>query len=104
MAKITDFGLSDLILQQKSRSDVQGTLPYLDPKCLYDTSTKRNKKSDIFSFGVVLWEISGGKKPCDELQNSSDIIAYRLNGRHDAPISGTPEEYITLYSACWDDI
>ena len=29
VAKLTDFGLSDPILQQKSRSDVQGTLPIL---------------------------------------------------------------------------
>ena len=103
MAKITDFGLSDLILQQKSRSDVQGTLPYLDPRCLYDSSTKRDKKSDIFSFGVVLWEISGGKRPCDGLQYDRDIMNYRLNGSRDAPISGTPEGYIILYSECWED-
>src|SRR6185437_12784750 len=103
MAKITDFGLSNLILQQKSRSDIQGTLPYLDPRCLYDTSTKRDEKSDIFSFGVVLWEISGGKRPCDGLQYHNDIINYRLHGSRDAPVSETPEAYITIYSECWDD-
>ena len=104
MAKITDFGLSDQILQQKSRSDIQGTLPYIDPRCLKGVSTKRDKKSDIFSFGVVLWEISGGKKPCNGLQNYNDIVTYRLNGSRDAPVSGTPEEYIILYAACWDDL
>ena len=48
--------------------------------------------------------ISGGKRPCDGLQNYRDIVAYRLKGSRDAPVSGTPEEYITLYSACWDDV
>jgi len=52
---------------------------------------------------VVLWEISGGKRPCGGLQNHNDIVLYRLNGSR-APISGTPEEYITLYTACWDDM
>ena len=103
MAKITDFGLSDLILQQKSVSNVQGTLPYLDPRCLYELSTKRDKKSDIFSFGVILWEISGGKKPRDGLQHYNDILTYRLKGSRDAPVSGTPKGYIKLYSHCWDD-
>ena len=96
--------MSDLILQQKSRSDVQGTLPYIDPRYLSDTSTRRDKESDIFSFGVVLWEISGGKRPCGGLQNYNDIVLYRINSSRDAPVSGTPEEYITLYSACWDDM
>ena len=104
MAKITDFGLSDLILQQKSHSNIKGTLPYLDPRCLYDTSTRQDKKSDIFSFGVVLWEISGGKRLCDGLQNYDDIVSYRITGNRDFPVSGTPEAYIMLYSACWDDM
>jgi len=103
VAKITDFGLSDLILQQKSRSDGKGTLPYIDPRCLNNPSIRRDEKSDIFSFGVVLWEISGGKRPCDGLQDYTDIINYRLNGSRDTPVSGTPEAYIMLYSECWDD-
>ena len=103
VAKITDFGLSDLILQQKSHSNVKGTLAYLDPRCLFDPSTKRDEKSDIFSFGVVLWEISGGKRPCDGLQYLNDIVNYRLNGSRDTPVSGTPSAYITIYSECWDD-
>ena len=103
VAKITDFGLSDLILQQKANSNIEGTLPYLDPRCLFDSSTKRDEKSDIFSFGVVLWEISGGKRPCDGLQHYNDIINYRLSGSRDAPLLGTPAEYVALYSECWDD-
>src|SRR6185436_16533930 len=95
--------LSDLILQQKSHSNIKGTLPYLDPRCLFDPSTKHDEKSDIFSFGVVLWEISGGKKPCDGLQYHNDIVNYRLNGYRDTPVSGTPSAYITIYSECWDD-
>src|SRR5207247_9942600 len=98
-----DYGLSDLVLQQKSKSNIKGTLPYLDPRCLKGTITKLDEKSDISSFGVVLWEISGGKRPCDGLQYDNDIINYRLNGSRDAPVSATPEAYITLYSECWDD-
>ena len=99
MAKLTDFGLPDPVLQQKR----QEIIPYLDPRCLHDASTKRDKMSDIFSLGVVLWEISGGKNPCDGLKNYDDIICYRINGKRDAPVSETPEAYIMLYSECWDD-
>ena len=94
VARITDFGLSDLILQQKSHSDVKGTLPYVDPRCLSDPSIKRDEKSDIFSFGVVLWEISGGKKPCNGLQDYNGIVVYRLKGSRDTPVSGCREKTI----------
>jgi len=104
VAKITDFGLPDLMLEQKSQSgDVEGRLAYLDPRCIRDKDTKRDKKTDIFSIGVVLWEISSRRKPCDGLRNNNDVITYRLNGKRDASVSGTPEGYISLYSECWDD-
>src|SRR5438128_1747785 len=103
MAKITDFGLSDQILDQKSRSNNGGTYAYLDPRCFYDDFIKRDKKSDIFSFGVVLWEISSKKPPCNGLKDNNAIQIFRLNSKRDAPVLGTPKDYIELYSKCWND-
>src|SRR6185312_3885186 len=81
----------------------KGSLAFLDPRCIYDRDTERDEKSDIFSLGVVLWEISSRRKPCGGLLYDNDIITYRLDGKRDASVSVTPEEYITLYSECWDD-
>src|SRR6185295_11077050 len=103
MAKITDFGLSDLNSQQKCYSNGKGSLAYLDPRCIRNSDIKRDRKSDIFSLGVVLWEISCRRKPCNGLLYDNDIITYRRNGKRDASVSETLEEYITLYSECWDD-
>ena len=102
-AKITDFGTSEKVLLQKTCSNHQGTQAYLDPRCFNGNESKRDEKSDIFSLGIILWEISSRKYPCSELDSISDIQLYRLNGgRHDV-IPGTPEEYKNLYMECWDD-
>ena len=102
-AKITDFGTSEKLLLQKTRSDHQGTIAYLDPKCFNGNDSKRDEKSDIFSLGIVLWEISSRESPCSEFDSISDIQLYRLNGGRHNVIPGTPEVYKNLYMECWDN-
>ena len=85
----------------KSRGD--GAPAYKDPVSLGGNSYQRGKKSDIFSLGVILWEISSGKSPYGELTEPMQICVYRLKGSRDSPFPGTPEEYINLYSDCWDE-
>ena len=78
-AKITDFGTSEKMLLRKTRTDYRGTHAYLDPKCFNDNDSKRDEKSDIFSLGVILWEISSREYPCREFNTDFDIRIYRLN-------------------------
>ena len=72
--------------------------------CFKTESYKRGKKSDIFSLGVVLWEIASGQVPCNGYIQSHDIVMHRLRGlREDNKICDIPKEYIALYSKCWDE-
>ncbi|CAG8678304.1 8453_t:CDS:1, partial [Paraglomus occultum] len=80
IAKIADFGLSGQI----------GSLSLGD-----------GTAADIFSLGVLLWEISSGKIPCNDF--GSSVIEYRKNGYQDFPFPETPEIYVQLYSACWSE-
>src|SRR6185312_9719847 len=86
-----------------SKSHSDGAPAYKDPASLKNSSYKRGMKSDIFSLGVILWEISSGKVPCGEHIEVVDIIVYRLDGSRDLPFPGTPEEYVNIYSECWDE-
>ncbi|CAG8472522.1 2176_t:CDS:2 [Paraglomus occultum] len=75
-----------------SKSHGDGAPAYKDPASLRNSSYKGGNKSDMFSLGVILWEISSGKVPCGERIKVTDIIVYRLNGFRDSPFPGTPEE------------
>ncbi|PWA92334.1 protein kinase-like domain, Phloem protein 2-like protein [Artemisia annua] len=59
-AKISDFGLSSITtINQKDVSHLVGTKGYVDPE--YQISGFFTEKSDIYSLGVVLFEILYGK-------------------------------------------
>ncbi|CAG8715279.1 6778_t:CDS:2, partial [Funneliformis mosseae] len=44
-------------------SKIFGIIPYVNPKRLKDSCYKSNKMSDVYSIGVLLWQISNGYKP-----------------------------------------
>ncbi|KAF0392213.1 kinase-like protein [Gigaspora margarita] len=98
---IADFGLSKDETSITSNSSIGGVAAYIDPKCFEGSKYKRGKKSDIFSFGVILWEISSGKPPFQSF-NQEYIQVQRYLGKREEPIEGTPELYIQLYERCWD--
>ncbi|MFS7990840.1 putative protein kinase RLK-Pelle-WAK-LRK10L-1 family [Helianthus anomalus] len=69
-AKVADFGLSKFHFTGQQMSTVQtknlvGTMVYLDPE--YMTSFKYKKASDIYSFGVVLFEMLSGRLAYDPI-------------------------------------
>ena len=60
-AKILDFGLARLITSQLTHSNMlMGTLNYMAPEQV--RGERADQRSDVFSIGVVLYELFGGRK------------------------------------------
>ena len=82
-------------------SRIFGVLPYIDPKGLRNQNKnyKLNKKSDVYSIGVLMWQISSGYRPF-YAENADYDIALTLDiidGKREEIINGTPTKYSNLY-------
>ena len=99
---MADFGLSKKIAESSNTSETFGVIPYIDPKCFDNNDNKSqnyklNKKSDVYSVGVLMWQISSGRKPfCAEGDVRSTLAI--LKGKREKVIDGTPAEYSKLYT------
>ncbi|RHZ76401.1 hypothetical protein Glove_198g32 [Diversispora epigaea] len=73
-------------------------LQYLE---LFSTIGK-NKNSDIFGLGIILWEISNGNS-LFEMESSSnvDLLNNITKGKREMAIPRTPYKYKKIYTDCW---
>ncbi|RGB27093.1 kinase-like domain-containing protein [Rhizophagus diaphanus] len=102
---IVDFKLSEKMTEAiiDSIANRSGMIEYSDPQCFKNREYKKNKKSDIYSLGVLLWEISSGHPPFSG--HSKDILAFHIsyNNLREGSITGIPPTYQKLYQKCWDN-
>ncbi|KAF0502926.1 kinase-like protein [Gigaspora margarita] len=96
---IADFGVSKHIDEETRVSG--GMNGYLEPQCFINSQYKCDKRSDIYNFGVVLWEISSGRPPYNSFLSHA-IVVHVYNGGRENPVENTPDDYVKLYQSCWD--
>ena len=84
--KITDFGLSQSI--NDSNSNVCGVLPYIAPEVL--NGKPYTFKSDIYSFGIIMIEVSTRKPPYVNVSHDESLALVICNGLRPRVARGTP--------------
>jgi serine/threonine protein kinase len=107
---LADFGLLKRI---EESSIIQSKLyAYVDPQ-IFNTKIDCNnqiqiysldKKSDIYSIGILLWEISSGRPPFCNKSCDVDLAMEILQGLREKPILNTPGDYIKIYAGKYNYI
>src|ERR1041384_7846835 len=79
-----------------------GVHVYIEPQCFKDPKYKKDKKSDIYSLGVLFWELSSGCPPFIDF--SRELLGHHIGimGLRETPVENTPLEYQDLYQQCWN--
>ena len=105
--KILDFGLAKIIENatvESSETYVMsgetGSLRYMSPEVA--EGLPYNYSADVYSFGIVLWELNASKKPFEGLNR--DLFYERIvHGGERPPLSRKwPRELCNLVAECWD--
>ncbi|XP_021900967.1 uncharacterized protein LOC110816917 isoform X2 [Carica papaya] len=80
---------------------VRGTLPWMAPELLNGGSNKVSEKVDVFSFGIVLWEILTGDEPYANMHYGAIIGGIVNNTLRPTIPSFCDPEWRRLMEECW---
>ncbi|CAG8733750.1 14871_t:CDS:2, partial [Acaulospora morrowiae] len=97
---IGDLGLCRPVKESSSGNVVLGVLPYVAPEILRGNAY--TKASDIYSFSMIMWEVSTLKKPFSNVAHDASLALEVTLGMRPAIAPGTPKKYAELMKLCWD--
>ncbi|KAK5848628.1 hypothetical protein PBY51_006225 [Eleginops maclovinus] len=97
--KITDFGLARE-WHKTTKMSTAGTYAWMAPEVI--KSSTFSKGSDVWSYGVLLWELLTGEAPYKGIDGLAVAYGVAVN-KLTLPIPSTcPEPFANLMSECWD--
>ncbi|RIB02505.1 kinase-like domain-containing protein [Gigaspora rosea] len=105
-AYIADLGLSITanIASKSNLGGIYGILPYIAPEIL--SKSPYIKESDIYSFGIIMWEILYGKPVSfnlnSKLQSELQFQIQVCNGLRPHIYESSAICYVDLMKKCWN--
>ncbi|KAE9453746.1 hypothetical protein C3L33_14350, partial [Rhododendron williamsianum] len=97
--KVADFGISCLESQCGSAKGFTGTYRWMAPEMIKEKHHTR--KVDVYSFGIVLWELLTALTPFDNMTPEQAAFAVcQKNARPPLP-STCPVAFRRLINRCW---
>jgi len=101
-AKVSDFGLSRRQPEDTSLSCTMGSVAWMAPEVI-ENAKNFTKKSDVYSYGVLLWELLTGGDPCPP-EMSSIMLATKVlheQYRPTMPHCKITPKWSDLIQKCW---
>ncbi|KAB0345793.1 hypothetical protein FD754_022719, partial [Muntiacus muntjak] len=101
--KVSDFGMTRYVLDDQYVSSVGTKFPvkWSAPEVFH--YFKYSSKSDVWAFGILMWEVfSLGKQPYDLYDNSQVVVKVSQGHRLYRPQLASDTVYHIMYS-CWHE-
>jgi serine/threonine protein kinase len=95
---VSDFGIAYHADEIDLIEPLTGTLPYMSPEQVRGEPKLMGPKSDIFSFGVMLYELLSGKHPF--LGKSSAETIRKITAAKPEPLNDVPVQLKMLCEQC----
>jgi len=100
-AKVADFGLSKKNLEDTDLSYTMGSVAWMAPEVIA-SARQFNKKADVYSFGVICWELFSGTDPCPEDMAHINLANKVLHEEWRPTIpDNVPSLWTQLIKQCW---
>ncbi|XP_020367057.1 tyrosine-protein kinase SRK2-like [Rhincodon typus] len=104
VCKISDFGLTRLLQDATIGSIPDGQLPVKWTAPEVASMNQTSMKSDVWSFGIVLFEIiTNGKIPYPGMTNKV-VLSELLQGYRMPCPNGCPQPIYNIMRQCWNEI
>ena len=98
--QVSDFGLSRVLDGESCYTKTYGTVTHMPPELMLNGCM--TKAADVYSFGVLLWELYTGQRPWAGLRHAKIVVKVTLEGRQlDFPF-GTPQRFKVPHSPFQD--
>jgi serine/threonine protein kinase len=97
-AMVSDFGIAFHADEVDQIEPLTGTLPYMSPEQVQGEPKLMGPKSDVFSYGVMLYELLAGKHPF--LSKSSSETIRKINSAKPEPLTDAPIQLRVLCEQC----
>ncbi|XP_008406719.1 mitogen-activated protein kinase kinase kinase 12 [Poecilia reticulata] len=98
--KISDFGTSKELNDKSTKMSFAGTVAWMAPEVIRNEPV--SEKVDIWSFGVVLWEMLTGEVPYKDVDSSAIIWGVGNNSLQLPVPDSCPDSFKLLLKQCWN--
>jgi hypothetical protein len=104
--KLCDFGSARALASASLMTMGVGTMQYMAPEVLNPpddgAAHSYDAKIDVYSFGVLLWELFSAAKPFAQLQAAQIVVAVLVKRARPSPDPlSSPATILALMRCCW---
>lgn len=101
VVKVADFGVARVQAQSGVMTAETGTYRWMAPEVI--EHKPYNRKADVFSFGIVLWELLTGMVPYADLTPLQAAVGVVQKGLRPIIPPQTLPKFAALLERCWQN-